>query len=264
MVKRLIYWSFFGLICTWGVDLRGQDITACGPEEPIAFDEITPASDSIDVVEDEEIADLDVSNDISHTWISDMDILVTSPGGTTLVLFTASGGSADNILVTWDDGGVAHGSDIFACDCAMQPDPDEGALDVYNGEFSGGLWTLDVIDFVPDDNGTLNEWCVLITEVAGPQSPFRRGDVNGNGVVLALIDAIALLDYSFNEGPVPACLDAADIDGDNVIEGIEDTLALLNYAYNGGEAPATPGPFICDLDDDMDGTLDCGDPTCGP
>ena len=41
---------------------------------------------------------------------------------------------------------------------------------------------------------------------------FRRGDVNADGVVNALADAIYLLAFGFQGGPPPPCLDSVDVD----------------------------------------------------
>ncbi len=260
-MKRITSWIGIVVFCAWGTSLAGQDVEQCGPAKPIFFDDSTSALDVIDVTEDIEIAELKISNDILHTWIEDMDITVTSPAGTSLVLFSAGGGSSDNILLTWSDAGVAHGTAAFTCACEMQPLV--SGLGDFAGEFSAGEWSLEIIDFVAGDDGTLNEWCLLIDEPAGPLRAFKRGDADNNGTVQPIIDAIEILDYAFNEGPTPDCLDAADADGNNVIEGIVDALVVLNWGYNSGPQPATPGPFLCDVDDDADGDLDCNEQNCG-
>ena len=46
---------------------------------------------------------------------------------------------------------------------------------------------------------------------------FLRGDIDGNGVVFALTDALALLDFQFSGGTPPPCADAADVDDDGAV-----------------------------------------------
>jgi subtilisin-like proprotein convertase family protein len=82
---------------------------------------------------------------ITHTWIGDLIVEVTSPGGTTVRLHNRSGVSADNIIGT-------YGLDLTV--------DGPGSLDDFIGELSQGDWTLWVSDNFVIDVGTLNEWCV--------------------------------------------------------------------------------------------------------
>ncbi len=92
-----------------------------------------------------EIQELRVYVNITHTWISDLIVQVTSPGGTTVRLHNLSGGSTHNIIGT-------YGFDLSV--------DGPGSLDDFIGEFSQGVWTLWVSDNWWWDLGTLNEWCV--------------------------------------------------------------------------------------------------------
>ncbi len=82
----------------------------------------------------------------------------------------------------------------------------------------------------------------------GGAALFRRGDSDGNGSVQALLDALHLLVYFFNDGPAPPCLDAADADNNGVISGLLDALLLLNWQFLSGPAPPSPGPTTCGPD----------------
>ena len=92
-----------------------------------------------------EIRGVQVYVDITHTWIGDLIVEVTSPGGTTVRLHNRSGVSADNIIGT-------YGLDLTV--------DGPGSLDDFIGELSLGDWTLFVSDNMGLDVGTLNEWCV--------------------------------------------------------------------------------------------------------
>ena len=81
---------------------------------------------------------------------------------------------------------------------------------------------------------------------------FLRGDVNGNGDVSAIRDGLALLNWGFNEGDEPPCLDAADADGNDRVSALADGLFLLGWGFTGGTAPPDPGPHECGLDPEMD------------
>jgi subtilisin-like proprotein convertase family protein len=95
------------------------------------------------VTEDHMIDDLNVPVNISHTWIGDIYMTLTSPMGTTVVLHNMSGGSAQDIVVTYDDEGT----------------PAAEALSAFDGESTMGDWTLYIEDTWPGlDGGMLNSW----------------------------------------------------------------------------------------------------------
>lgn len=99
-------------------------------------------------------------------------------------------------------------------------------------------------------NGT-----ITITPAA-PRPIFRRGDVDGNGVVNALSDAIALLTIAFggSGGSEFPCRDSADVN-DNGLLDIGDPVYLLSYGFGGGPAPVSP--FTDCGEDPTDDPLDC-------
>ena len=90
---------------------------------------------------------------------------------------------------------------------------------------------------------------------------FLRGDANNDGVVSPLIDALMILDFGFNDGAQPVCMDAADIDDNGVVSLLLDALALLQFGFDQGDAPAAPGPEVCGLDVEVD-DLECNEATC--
>jgi M6 family metalloprotease-like protein len=89
------------------------------------------------------ISSVEVSVNISHTWIGDLRVSVRSPSGTEAVLHDGTGGSADNVVKTFT---AANAPPLAAL--AGQP--------------AGGTWQLNVVDRAAQDEGKLNEWKVLI------------------------------------------------------------------------------------------------------
>ncbi|GAA4351604.1 S8 family serine peptidase [Kangiella taiwanensis] len=84
------------------------------------------------------ITDLTANIDISHTYISDLIVTLTSPSGTTVTLHNREGGSSDNIVASYP-------------------------LDNYDFEDAMGDWVLNVSDNVGVDTGTLNNWSLDVT-----------------------------------------------------------------------------------------------------
>ncbi len=118
------------------------------------------------------VADLDLWLDISHTYDSDLDAFLTSPQGTTILLFTAVGGYDDNFTNTVldDEAGtpISWGAAPFWG--SYQP---EEALAWFDGENPNGTWTLRIDDFFQGFviGGTLNSWWLgLQTEASEPMA----------------------------------------------------------------------------------------------
>ena len=86
---------------------------------------------------------------------------------------------------------------------------------------------------------------------------FRRGDVNNDGVVSALVDAVSLLVYAFGGGGFLGCEDAADVDDDGQINALLDATALLDFGFGDAPAPPAPGPDECGVDATAGDGLSC-------
>ncbi len=107
------------------------------------------------------ITDLKVAVNITHTWVSDMSITLTSPCGTTVSLFNQSCGSASNLHAMFDDNaGLPIGT---WCASRLGPVIPEESLAIFNDELVEGNWTLTVTDHFGGDNGTLVQWCIIPT-----------------------------------------------------------------------------------------------------
>ncbi|HKQ51437.1 MAG TPA: proprotein convertase P-domain-containing protein [Pyrinomonadaceae bacterium] len=90
------------------------------------------------------IKDISVSVDITHTWIGDLLVTLTPPGGTPIRLHDRTGRDADNIIRAWTS-------------------QDTPALQALRGQQAGGTWQLSVTDLEAQDTGKLNRWKIEIT-----------------------------------------------------------------------------------------------------
>ena len=84
------------------------------------------------------------------------------------------------------------------------------------------------------------------------QGSFVRGDANCDGFVDAS-DATYIIDYLFNLGPAPPCLDAADVN-DNGVVNTADIAYLASFLGAGGPPPPPPFPN-CGLDPTADALI---------
>ncbi|WP_282041815.1 reprolysin-like metallopeptidase [Winogradskyella flava] len=137
-------------------------------DTPIAITEGTEINTYTSIIAvgfDQEIADVNVNINIPHTWVSDLDITLTSPTGTIVELTSDNGGSAENYIDTIFDSEATTSITAGTAPFTGTFSP-EGDLSVLNGEFTAGDWILTVVDDFPDDDGgSINEFtlelCVL-------------------------------------------------------------------------------------------------------
>ncbi|CAM3825237.1 S8 family serine peptidase [Rheinheimera salexigens] len=132
----------------------------------------------------------DVGVNITHTWIGDLIVKLTSPQGTEHTLHNRSGGSTDNIVQNWQ-------------------------LETFNGEQMQGDWTLFVSDNAGRDTGSLNSWSLTLTALAedvtppGPVAPVADFSFIASGLSVSFSDLstdanddINLLSWDFGDGNV--------------------------------------------------------------
>ncbi len=104
-----------------------------------------------------QIDDLDLTLDISHTYLGDLHIYLQSPSGTVVKVFEQICDDDIHLAVIFDDEAVG------GLNCAnrlgfnsFQPAP--GALAAVDSEDPSGTWLLVVLDDSYGDSGTLNNW----------------------------------------------------------------------------------------------------------
>jgi len=116
-----------------------------------------------------------VLNGLSHTFPSDIGVLLVGPGGQKVVLMDGAGGSnpISNVNLVFDDeassglpssGPLSSGSfrptNFFPADVfdppALAAGPYGSLLSVFDNTLGNGTWSLFVRDFLPGDGGSLS------------------------------------------------------------------------------------------------------------
>jgi len=130
-----------------------------------------------------EIFDLDISTDISHTYIGDLTVRVTSPESATQVLIFERPGTAatdtapidtgpygcnlNDIVATFDDEAVPAVTIENVCPVVTGTSfLSVDALSVFDGEDPNGNWGFYFSDSANQDQGTLNEACITASFAA--------------------------------------------------------------------------------------------------
>ena len=115
--------------------------------KPIFDNESAGINSVINVPHSMVLTAVDVSVDISHTYIGDLVVTLTSPGGIVSTLHNRAGGGVDYLVATFS--------------------PAE-----YELENAMGDWTLNVSDHSNSDTGALNNWSLKLTGAPTGETNF--------------------------------------------------------------------------------------------
>ena len=127
---------------------QGLHVQVSATDLPIAIPDSAPAgiTSTIVVTRDERIARLEVTVDIEHTWIGDLEVTLVGPAGLSKVLHARTGRNTHNL------------SQTFVVDTAA-------------GARSAGRWSLKVADSAAADIGTLRAFRVDFGVDASSDAP---------------------------------------------------------------------------------------------
>jgi M6 family metalloprotease-like protein len=139
-----------GKINSWGLDIEGveskieniiekEDI----PTLKIPDDDPAGITGTIYVDAPGHVKSIEVSVDITHTYIGDLVVTLVSPQGTSLDLHNRFGGAQDNLIKSY----------------SISTTPELGKL---TGESINGEWSLKVADLAGEDIGKFNRWSLKI------------------------------------------------------------------------------------------------------
>jgi subtilisin-like proprotein convertase family protein len=157
----------------------GNDTICEGPPlgNPVSFDsspnvaipDNNPAGvdDVINVGDSFELGDVNVSIQVDHTFLGDLDITLTHNGTTSSLIMADACGTNADMDITIDDaaGNVVCAEPLLG---TFNSDSLNGeGLSIFNGENSAGTWTLNVVDDAGIDTGTLLSWSIEL-DGAGP------------------------------------------------------------------------------------------------
>jgi subtilisin-like proprotein convertase family protein len=102
---------------------------------------------------------------ITHTFIGDLIVTLTSPGSTTVTVVSRQCGSSANIPgVNFDDAGSGPMACPPAAGATYTP---FSPLSAFNGQNGNGTWILTVSDNAQIDSGTLNAWGLAFSTSTG-------------------------------------------------------------------------------------------------
>ena len=157
-------------------DVASTPDTLSGPSKPI--NDFATSSSQVTVTGVGTVFNVEVTVDITHSFMGDLDAFLVSPSGRQVELFTGVGGQYNGFNnLSLSDDATRSISTISVDDLpytgTWRP---EGLLSDFIGEDAAGIWTLVVRDNSFADQGTLNSWTLKISV----GELFRVTDSSGN------------------------------------------------------------------------------------
>ncbi len=145
----------------------------------IPDDQVTTVTSTLTIPTGGTINDLNVVNLAgTHTWVNDLAITLTSPGGTTVTLWEDICDDEDNFDVNFDDEAAAGALPCPPVGGGIYQSQD--LLSAFDGENMSGTWTLSVSDVFNEDGGALSSWGLEICYTpAAPCTPPTAATIGG-------------------------------------------------------------------------------------
>jgi len=152
--------------------------TYVSTDVPVAIPDANPAgaTATINVPDNGTILDVNVKVLIPHTWVGDLNVVLTSPSGTTFQVWANNCNLAiPELDFTYDDEDpdcytlCADYDDGNVCQPISCAGPGTGSTDFlvkFDGENPQGVWTLRAVDNVGGDVGTIEGFELNITSIA--------------------------------------------------------------------------------------------------
>lgn len=104
--------------------------------------------------------------------------------------------------------------------------------------------------------------CLSVVSAINPDPTIilRRGDANNDRAV-DMTDSTYILDYLFDGGPVPPCMNQADANFDGIVN-MSDATYILDFLFDDGAPPPAPGPYATECTRLSIGYLSCDVDPC--
>lgn len=138
-----------GTLNSWGLEIMSSGGMSTEVNAEDAASQMIPDNDangitrSLSINAPSKVKNVEVTVDITHTYIGDLTVTLLSPQGSSVVLHNNFGAGQDNIIKTYS--------------AATVPD-----LAKLAGETISGKWSLKVADLLAQDVGKLNRWSLKI------------------------------------------------------------------------------------------------------
>jgi subtilisin-like proprotein convertase family protein len=204
----------------------------------------------INIADDKVISDVNVTININHVNVGDLEIKLVGPDNTEVILSNMNGGTGDNYTNTiFDDDastGISSGSAPFTG--SFTP---EGDLNDYNGLSSLGDWKLVITDNQNGNGGAFLNWSIQICANNGLSvNDFLAGTElvvihKGNGQYLLKLPTNINKELD---------LTVKNILGQNIVRTVIDNKSGSGYEYNLDMSNAASGVYLVRIGNNRTGS----------
>jgi len=178
-----------------------------------------------------------VGVNITHTYIGDLTVTVTSPSGTAVTLHNRTGSNTQNIVGTYPTTLTVDGP---------------GSLADFIGQPTAGNWKLSVQDGAAVDTGTLNSWTLYVTGqsyTCNSAPTCSDGDGDGYGNPASALCAHPQLDCNdanaaVHPGATEICNNGIDDDCNGLVDSADPACASTCVDHD-GDGYGNPGDPSC-------------------
>lgn len=203
------------------------------------------------------IGDVNVSFNITHTFVGDLELTLVSPQGTRVQLINHVGGGGNDFRNTVLDDEAPTPITTGTAPFVGRYKP-SSLLSAFDGENANGTWTLEVSDTVGGDSGSLNAWSLEITTLILPpvEIILASNDSSELSIPASVVIPIGQMSTTFNinavddnihDGPQTVSITAQAagyVDGSSAItvndhETMSLTLSSSFVAENAGAGALT-------------------------
>jgi subtilisin-like proprotein convertase family protein len=262
-------------------DIASAPVTVASTDVPQPIVDFSSVATQVDFQGVGRILNIEVTLDIAHSFMGDLDAFLTSPAGRTVELFTDVGGQYNDFQnLTLADNAAESVADI---ESFYNPETGytgrwrpEGLLSDFNGEEATGIWTLLIRDNAFADQGALQGWSLTITfgeltATTQADDPNTTTDETG----FYLFENLPEAEYIIREEPRPGwvqvppantsivsavwangqwTVNVVGLDDPNDPNGPDSRRNVKNVNFgNSSAGPALPGDY------NVNGTVDAAD-----
>lgn len=248
----------------WGYSLGGtvigsnlNSITIPSKGSPtVGYPSVIQVSNQVGVVKRVRVT----LNNLNHQFASDLDILLTSPDGRSVLLLSDAGTpfAAQNLQLTFDDQASAplpqnfvmesgtykptnYGETLDVFDAPAPSGPYAPQLGAFAGAVPNGNWSLYIMDDSNGDSGSLESWSIQVDTV----DPVN--DLSGLGLlvsaqppVLFQGDRVTYILGITNRGP--------DVSASTMLTNLLSSgMSLVSVTSSQGSVLSTNRPIVIDL-----------------
>ncbi|MBN1510759.1 MAG: proprotein convertase P-domain-containing protein [Phycisphaerae bacterium] len=252
-----------GPVCTGAIDTTKRyfctDLPAAIPDNNTAG-----VTSNITVTDTDVIADVDITFNITHPSVQDIDMSLIAP--VLIGLFTDRGSTGNDYLdVTLDD----EAAEVLPSTSTLAPftgswQPEDGVLSTLDGYTAAGTYTLKVADDYSYYVGTFDSWSLLLAaDTFPPRYDGRAAEPLAHDTGIALVELLAgASNLTLVVDPNAAAGDSIvrySVSLTNPLTAGDGTVRVTDGVGNTCEVPLCLEPIADKGDTDGDGDVDLDD-----